>query len=193
MPKKKKSKASRDDEQEVARLTNAGMKTTAWEKVAIYGAERIYGGEGAPSHGAMLLNPLWAEYVRKVKAERVRCQHCGAGHSLQVHHTYYRNDLLLWEYPTADVLLLCDKCHRKEHRLDAHRKRMTKQVAKLDAPTSECMGGLERLEVHEDITVTRRSAEEIRKEEREKHAFLQKNDPKGIFSHLQRKPQTPWD
>ena len=70
---------------------------------------------------------------------------------------------------------------------------MTKQVAKLDAPTSECMGGLERLEVHEDITVTRRSAEEIRKEEREKHAFLQKNDPKGIFSHLQRKPQTPWD
>jgi len=33
---------------------------------------------------------------------------------------------MLWENPIEDVMLLCDKCHREEYHLEAHRARMRK-------------------------------------------------------------------
>lgn len=192
MPKKKITRVAREDRKEVARITNAGMKTSAWEKVAIFGAERIYGGEGAPSHEVMLLSPRWTEYVRRVKADRVRCECCGAGHGLQVHHTYYRNDLKLWEYPIEDVLLLCDKCHRAEHRLDAHRARMKEQNGETDcdvAPSWLTMLAEDR----EPAKLKRRTSAEVAKEEAERDRFLRTNDSFGNYAHLKRKPKTPWD
>lgn len=41
-----------------------------------------------------------------------RCQACGAEQvALQVHHSYYRDGLMAWEYPDGSLIALCDDCH----------------------------------------------------------------------------------
>lgn len=42
------------------------------------------------------------------------CQICGAQNvSLQVHHSYYINGAMAWEYPDGSLVALCDDCHGK--------------------------------------------------------------------------------
>jgi 5-methylcytosine-specific restriction endonuclease McrA len=45
------------------------------------------------------------------------CQHCMSGKSLNVHHKYYTDGKMAWEYPNSALVTLCDKCHKVEHNL----------------------------------------------------------------------------
>ena len=47
------------------------------------------------------------------------CQCCGAiadDALLQVHHRYYEDGLLPWEYPDDALVTLCEDCHKDIHR-----------------------------------------------------------------------------
>jgi 5-methylcytosine-specific restriction endonuclease McrA len=43
------------------------------------------------------------------------CQHCLTGKGLQVHHRYYDEGKMAWEYPDLALITLCKKCHEAEH------------------------------------------------------------------------------
>ena len=101
-------------------------------------------------------------------------------------------DLFASYGPIEDVRLLCDKCHRAEHRLDAHRARMKEQNGETDsdvAPSWLTMLAEDR----EPAKLKRRTAAEVAKEEAERDRFLRTNDSFGNYAHLKRKPKTPWD
>lgn len=53
-----------------------------------------------------------------------RCQICGAEQvPLQVHHSYYRDGMMAWEYPDGSLVALCDDCHgRVVHGLEGKPK-----------------------------------------------------------------------
>ena len=62
------------------------------------------------------------EWQRKVDEIRQRdnymCKICGAqDRQVQVHHTYYSQNLHYWEYPNEQLITLCQDCHLSEHEL----------------------------------------------------------------------------
>jgi hypothetical protein len=47
-----------------------------------------------------------------------KCQRCGSQDNavqLHVHHKRYINGRMPWQYPVSAFLVLCDRCHKKEH------------------------------------------------------------------------------
>ena len=45
-----------------------------------------------------------------------RCQICGDKTRTQnVHHSYYENGRMPWEYPNGSMICTCEKCHKKIH------------------------------------------------------------------------------
>ena len=51
--------------------------------------------------------------------DNYECQCCGATADealLQVHHRYYEEGLLPWDYPDAALVTLCEDCHKRLHR-----------------------------------------------------------------------------
>ncbi|MDO8542598.1 MAG: hypothetical protein Q7S40_19325 [Opitutaceae bacterium] len=138
----KKKKPTRADSREIEKITGASMHTSVWVQVATYGADKIFGGEGAPAHETyllQLLDPRWSAFVQKIKRRKIRCQVCGAGHHLQVHHPYYKNGLSAWEYPIEDMMLLCDGCHGKQHRKERHLFRMASNRKKKGPNPEGCV------------------------------------------------------
>lgn len=68
-------------------------------------------------YGYKLADVRWAKRKLAVLAARGnQCQNCGATKNIQLHHLRYRIDWQPWEYPDADLRLLCMVCHEKEHR-----------------------------------------------------------------------------
>jgi hypothetical protein len=55
----------------------------------------------------------WQERSQKIKeAAGRRCEECGEDEKrLDVHHSYYQNGLLAWEYPDEALHCLCGDCH----------------------------------------------------------------------------------
>ena len=46
------------------------------------------------------------------------CQWCGDGeHLLNLHHLIYFKDRKVWEYQNAELLLVCENCHKDIHNL----------------------------------------------------------------------------
>jgi len=45
-----------------------------------------------------------------------QCQHCPSRKSLQVHHKYYLNGFMAWEYPDIALITLCKSCHENEEK-----------------------------------------------------------------------------
>jgi hypothetical protein len=43
------------------------------------------------------------------------CTKCGDTHNLNVHHLYYVQGSLAWEYPHNALIVLCKYCHKKWH------------------------------------------------------------------------------
>ena len=45
------------------------------------------------------------------------CEMCGCKRTLQVHHLEYKNNMRAWEYGVNDVMVVCDQCHKKIHKI----------------------------------------------------------------------------
>lgn len=43
------------------------------------------------------------------------CQHCLNSKDLDVHHKYYIDGRLAWQYPNGALITLCRTCHLKVH------------------------------------------------------------------------------
>lgn len=43
------------------------------------------------------------------------CQKCMSGKKLHVHHRYYLEGRLAWEYPISALITYCESCHKEEH------------------------------------------------------------------------------
>lgn len=63
----------------------------------------------------LLKNPFWQKRRLEIfQRDNFTCKHCTDKLStLHVHHYYYRNELLPWEYPDEALDTLCFVCHAK--------------------------------------------------------------------------------
>lgn len=66
-------------------------------------------------------NEKWLQFSELVKArDNYKCLKCGRTKNevtLQVHHTYYKKGVEVWEYALSDCITLCKGCHAKEHNI----------------------------------------------------------------------------
>lgn len=70
----------------------------------------------------MLLTPQWQKVREKVlQRDKHQCCLCGSDFNLQVHHTYYKDELTPpWAYPRSSLVTLCENCHLKVHNDETH-------------------------------------------------------------------------
>jgi len=67
----------------------------------------------------LLRKKEWKEKRKEIFALQGKfCVKCGTNKRLRVHHKYYLNGRLPWEYPNDAFMVLCEDCHKKEHGLD---------------------------------------------------------------------------
>ena len=70
------------------------------------------------TYNEQLKDPRWKAFRQFVFAVRgCKCEMCGYRENLQIHHPKYIKGRAAWEYTCNDVVVLCDKCHKKVHRL----------------------------------------------------------------------------
>ncbi len=64
----------------------------------------------------LLKHPYWQRKRLEIyRRDNFTCQKCfDMFTQLQVHHKYYKLDLLPWEYPDDSLITYCDLCHKKE-------------------------------------------------------------------------------
>lgn len=65
------------------------------------------------SYSDDLRDPRWQrKRLEVMQREDFRCQDCkDATTTLNVHHTYYKRGHKPWEYPSASLRCLCERCH----------------------------------------------------------------------------------
>lgn len=63
----------------------------------------------------LLRHPYWQKKRLEIfNRDNFTCMYCGDTQTnLQVHHLYYRFELLPWQYPNEALETLCDLCHLK--------------------------------------------------------------------------------
>lgn len=67
-------------------------------------------------YSAQLLTNEWKERrLAILKKDGFRCVKCSSKTHLQVHHKYYENGKMAWEYPDKCLITLCSKCHKNIH------------------------------------------------------------------------------
>lgn len=70
------------------------------------------------TYNEQLKDQRWKAFRQFVFAVRgCKCEMCGYRENLQVHHPKYTKGRAAWEYTCNDVVVLCDKCHKKVHGL----------------------------------------------------------------------------
>ena len=70
------------------------------------------------TYNEQLKDPRWKAFRQFVFAVRgCKCEMCGYRENLQIHHPKYIKGRAAWEYTCNDVVVLCDKCHKKVHGL----------------------------------------------------------------------------
>lgn len=70
----------------------------------------------------------WKAKRQEIIERDKKCQICGANNNLQVHHLIYLKNRLAWEYPNELLIVLCEKCHKKEH---FFRKKLENKIKKM--------------------------------------------------------------
>lgn len=67
-------------------------------------------------YAEQLTKPEW-KYTRQRIIDRDfgMCQGCMSGKNLHVHHKYYIEGHMAWDYPDSALITLCDECHKWEH------------------------------------------------------------------------------
>jgi len=67
-------------------------------------------------YGYKLADVRWAKRKLAILATRGnQCEDCGATKNIQLHHLRYETNRQPWEYPDAELRLLCIICHRETH------------------------------------------------------------------------------
>jgi hypothetical protein len=72
-----------------------------------------------------LLNPLWQQkraYILNLRRHRCATPECKNAKFLQVHHKSYTREKMPWEYPDENFVVLCEKCHDKNHAFEYTQK-----------------------------------------------------------------------
>jgi 5-methylcytosine-specific restriction endonuclease McrA len=69
------------------------------------------------SYGEKLKDPRWQRKRLEVMHRAdFTCEKCGDPfNTLNVHHVKYRKDAEPWEYSSAELICLCETCHKSEH------------------------------------------------------------------------------
>lgn len=69
------------------------------------------------TYAEMLKDPRWQKRKTEILTrDRFTCQLCGdTEKSLHVHHKYYLNNHLPWEYGDSALITLCEDCHSWVH------------------------------------------------------------------------------
>lgn len=81
---------------------------------------RYYLGDREYYQNVYLKSEHWKVLRReKLKLNHV-CEKCGAKRYVEPHHLKYRN---LYDVTVCDLLSLCRKCHREEHKVIINRKK----------------------------------------------------------------------
>ena len=80
----------------------------------IFAYQKVMEAMARPDYKAYLQSDEWRKRARKARKEaKFRCQLCNASDRvLHVHHRTYEN---LGHEEPADLVCLCDACHRKFH------------------------------------------------------------------------------
>lgn len=66
-----------------------------------------------------LCDPRWIEKRERILSRDLgMCQKCMRGSNLHVHHTYYTDGKMAWDYPDSALITYCSACHKEEHRID---------------------------------------------------------------------------
>lgn len=73
-----------------------------------------------------LLTSEWRkkrEHILNIRGRR--CEKCGSNINLHVHHSFYINGRMAWEYEDHQLNVLCNKCHSYQHKNDkpSHNKK----------------------------------------------------------------------
>lgn len=64
-----------------------------------------------------LLTSEWAAKRTEIlERDNYSCLECSSTKYLQIHHDYYVNNRMAWEYPNDALRTLCRKCHTKFHK-----------------------------------------------------------------------------
>lgn len=70
----------------------------------------------ANSYNQSLFEKEWIEKSQDIKnRDKFKCTNCGNENNLHVHHLYYVNGRLPWEYPDSALVTLCNTCHSIYH------------------------------------------------------------------------------
>jgi 5-methylcytosine-specific restriction endonuclease McrA len=100
-------------------------------------SQRDFFGFHKLSYEEQLQTSDWREKrARIIQRDSYRCVKCLSKKSLEVHHMYYTEGRMAWDYPDSALITLCGACHQEEH---------NKKQGKLKA--SEFDEALERLVV----------------------------------------------
>lgn len=67
------------------------------------------------NYSELIRHPFWQKKAAHIKArDKWKCSQCQDEFSnLQVHHKYYKNDTMPWDYPDDALITVCDLCHIK--------------------------------------------------------------------------------
>lgn len=68
------------------------------------------------AYGTQLHDERWLafrQFIFNVRGKK--CEVCGVTSNLQVHHLEYHPNKMAWEYTCKDVMVVCEKCHKKIH------------------------------------------------------------------------------
>ncbi len=76
----------------------------------------------APEFAEQYRDGRWQECkAKRLKAMNFACEGCGekasSGAQLDVHHTHYLRDKMLWEYEDEDLRVYCKSCHKKADKI----------------------------------------------------------------------------
>ena len=73
-------------------------------------------------YAKLLQDPRWTKRSKEIREWDCNvCQDCGESSKsakMQVHHLYYDDKKMPWEYGNKALVTLCDDCHKKRHEFE---------------------------------------------------------------------------
>jgi len=107
-----------------------------------------------------LKDPRWQKKrLLIMDRDNFTCQICNSDtETLNVHHLYYENGNMPWEYPEKALITLCEQCHSDEHDLEVFCQELLVRCLKKAGFTNksictiaEGFGCISELPAHENL------------------------------------------